>query len=137
MRRLAIALLLAGVMVVPGRTQTPAVLSGPTDDQIKLADVEVRRLVSLLRLEPGMSIADVGAGLGAWAVRFAQWTGTSGRVYATDIGKDGVPPEIVESEVGAVLKHVTTIPNWSPESVPDWVPKEIAPPFVAIFEKAK
>lgn len=227
MRRLAIALLLAGIMVVPGRTQTPAVLSGPTDDQIKLSDVEVRRLVPLLRLEPGMSIADVGAGLGAWAVRFAQWTGTSGRVFATDIGEEqltilrtvvakgalsnvmvikgaadstnlpagccdailmrnvfhyvtepaamirslaaslkpggrlaivdfpprpnstlpagvpanrggnGVPPEIVESEVGAVLTHVTTVPNWSPESVPDWVPKEIAPPFVAIFEKAK
>jgi hypothetical protein len=29
------------------------------------------------------------------------------------------------------------VPNWSPEAVPDWVPKDIAPPFVAIFEKAK
>jgi ubiquinone/menaquinone biosynthesis C-methylase UbiE len=227
MRRLAIALLLTGCTVGAGRAQAPVQLTGPTDDQIKLADIEVRRLVTLLRLEPGMSIADVGAGLGAWAMRFARWTGTSGRVFATDIdetpltilrtivakdalsnvtvitgaadstnlpaaccdailirnvfhyvtepaamirslaaslkpggrlaivdfpprpnstvppgvpanrGGNGVPPDVVESEVGAVLRHVTTVPNWSPEAVPDWVPKNIAPPFVVIFEKAK
>jgi ubiquinone/menaquinone biosynthesis C-methylase UbiE len=214
-------------MVVAGRAQTPVQPKGPTDDQIKLADVEVRRLVNLLRLEPGMIVADVGAGLGAWAMRFARWTGTSGHVYATEISEEalatlpavvareglsnvtvlngatdstnlpaeccdailtrnvyhyltepaamirsfaaalkpggrlavvdfpprpqttpppgvpanrgglGVPPEIVETEVGVLLRHVTTVPNWAPEGVPDWVPKEIAPPFVAIFEKAK
>ena len=162
-----------------------------------------------------MRIADVGAGLGAWAMRFAQRTGPSGHVFATDIepealrvlrlvvarerlsnmtviagatdstnlpagccdailtrnvfhyftepaamirsfaaalkpggrlaivdypprpGGVGVRPEVVEREVGAVLRHVTTVLNWSPEAVPDWVPKTIPPPFVAVFEKAK
>jgi ubiquinone/menaquinone biosynthesis C-methylase UbiE len=180
-----------------------------------------------MRLEPGMTIADVGAGLGAWSLRFAQWTGASGHVYATDIGDEqlsalralvsreklsnvtvlagaaastnlpagccdvillrnvfhyvtepaamirslaaslkpggrvaiadfpprpnttvppgvpanrggvGIPPEVVEREFVVLLKHVITVPNWAPEGVPAWVPKEIAPPFVAIFEKAR
>jgi len=214
-------------MAVASGAQAPVQLTGPTDEQIKLSDIEVRRLVSLLKLQPGMRIADVGAGLGAWTIQFARWTGTSGHVYATDIsdealsilpsvvareglsnvtiltgandstnlpaeccdailtrnvyhyliepaamnrsfaaalkpggrlavvdfpprpnttpppgvpanrGGQGVPPEIVEAEVGVVLRHVTTVPNWAPEGVPDWVPKTVAPPFVAIFEKVK
>jgi precorrin-6B methylase 2 len=227
MRRIAIALLLAGLVAVPARGQSVARPQGPTDEQIKLADIEVRRLVTLLRLEPGMTVADVGAGLGAWSVRFAQWTAAKGHVYATDIGEEqlevlravvarerlsnvtifagaaastnlpaaccdaillrnvfhyvtepaamirslaaslkpggrlaivdfpprpnsplpagvpanrggtGVPPEVVEQEIGVLLRHVTTVPNWAPEGVPSWVPPEIAPPYVAIFEKAR
>jgi hypothetical protein len=48
-----------------------------------------------------------------------------------------VPPEIVEREVGVLLDHVITVPDWSPESVPAWVPLEIGRPFVAIFEKSR
>ena len=86
-RRIAVALLLTSLVVVPGRGQSSAQPQGPTDEQITLSDIEVRRLVTLLRLEPGMTVADVGAGLGAWSLRFSQWTGRSGRVYATDIGE--------------------------------------------------
>jgi ubiquinone/menaquinone biosynthesis C-methylase UbiE len=88
MRCIAIALLLAGLVALPGRGQSSARLQGPTDEQITLADIEVRRLVRLLRLEPGMRVADVGAGLGAWSLRVSQWTGASGHVYATDIGEE-------------------------------------------------
>jgi ubiquinone/menaquinone biosynthesis C-methylase UbiE len=222
----AAALVLTVVVVVPAGGQTSAPMR-PPDEQLTLADAEVRRLVPLLRLERGMTIADVGAGLGAWTLHFAQWTGPSGHVYTTDIGEEqlvalralvererlsnvtiirgaagstnlpagccdailtrnvfhyltepdamirsfaeslkpggrlaivdfpprpnttppagvranrggqGVPPEVVESEVGALLRHVTTVPNWAPEGVPDWLPKDIAPSFVAIFEKAR
>jgi ubiquinone/menaquinone biosynthesis C-methylase UbiE len=38
-------------------------------------------------LKPGMTIADVGAGFGAWTTAFSKWTGASGRVYSTDIGE--------------------------------------------------
>jgi ubiquinone/menaquinone biosynthesis C-methylase UbiE len=48
--------------------------------------VEVPQLVQLLELEPGMAVADVGAGFGAWTIRFARWLGPQGRVYATDVG---------------------------------------------------
>jgi SAM-dependent methyltransferase len=90
MRCVVLALLFAGCVVVPGRVQPFAQLQlqRPTDEQIKIADIEVSRLVKLLRLEPGMRVADVGAGLGAWTLRFSQWTGATGHVYATDIGEE-------------------------------------------------
>jgi len=69
-------------------------LSGPaaaqqtalTEGQIKAAELEVPELARLFELQPGMTVADVGAGFGAWTVRFSRLVGPSGRVYATDIG---------------------------------------------------
>ena len=52
-------------------------------------------------------------------------------------GGTGIPPEVVKLELGVLFKHVTTVLNWAPEGVPAWLPKDIAPPFVAIFEKGK
>ena len=226
--RASVTLFLVLLAVHDGRSQAPAQILGPTDDQMRLSDIEVKRLVSMLRLEPGMTIADVGAGLGAWTLRFAQWTGTSGHVYATDIGEEqltalrtvpvknglsnvtvikgaanstnlpaeccdailvrnvfhyftepvaamigslaaslkpggrlaivdfsprpnsavppgvptnrggnGVPPEVVEAEVGMVLRHVTTVANWAPEGRPAGLPAAVLPSFAVVFEKAR
>jgi predicted methyltransferase len=60
--------------------------TGLTDDMIRSAEREVPQLVDLLELKPGMTVADVGAGFGAWTVRFARAVGPTGRVYATDLG---------------------------------------------------
>jgi ubiquinone/menaquinone biosynthesis C-methylase UbiE len=60
--------------------------TGLTDAQLKSAEIEVPQLVELLKLEPGMAVADVGAGFGAWTTRLAKWIGPAGRVYATEIG---------------------------------------------------
>ena len=60
---------------------------GLTEAMVKSAAIEVPRLVELLQLKPGMTVADVGAGFGAWTVAIGKWTGASGRVYATDIGE--------------------------------------------------
>jgi ubiquinone/menaquinone biosynthesis C-methylase UbiE len=57
-----------------------------TEGMIKSASAEVPELVKLLELQPGMTVADVGAGFGAWTVQFAKVLGPTGRVYATDIG---------------------------------------------------
>ena len=59
-----------------------------TDAQLKSAEVEVPRLVELLELKPGMTVADVGAGFGAWTMRLSRSLGPTGRVFATDIGAD-------------------------------------------------
>jgi hypothetical protein len=40
-------------------------------------------------------------------------------------------------EVGTVLMHVITVPDWSPESVPKDFPASIGRSYVAIFEKAR
>jgi ubiquinone/menaquinone biosynthesis C-methylase UbiE len=60
--------------------------TGLTEGQIKAAELEVPELARLFELKPGMTVADVGAGFGAWTVRFSKVVGPSGRVYATDIG---------------------------------------------------
>lgn len=189
-----------------------------TDAQITSAEVEVPLLVELLELKPGMTVADVGAGFGAWTMRLARELGPAGRVYATDVGAaqiaalrdvtrreqlnnvtviegavsssnlpalccdailirdayhhftepealikslaaslkpggrlvvidfpprpdsevpagvpanrrgHGVPPEIVQREVGAVLTHVRTVSSWSPASQP-------ASLFLLLFRK--
>ena len=71
---------LAGPAIVAQQTQL-------TEGQIKAAEIEVPQLVQLLELKPGMTVADVGAGFGAWTIRFSRYLGPAGRVYATDIGE--------------------------------------------------
>jgi precorrin-6B methylase 2 len=201
--------LLIAIAAVPLLLSAPvAQQGGLTDAQVRSAESEVPELVKLLALKPGMTVADVGAGFGAWTIGFARFVGMSGRVYATDIGEaqlaairayaakegltnvtvleggtdttnlppgccdailirdayhhltrpeaivrslaaalkpggrlavidfpprpnsgvpdgvpadrlgHGVPPEIVEREVGMVLTHERTIPNWAPNSQP-------------------
>ena len=53
--------------------------------EIKQAGADVPRLVDVLELEPGMAVADVGAGFGAMTMVLARRLGPSSRVYATDI----------------------------------------------------
>ena len=192
------------LLLVPSAAQQTEL----TDGQIKAAALEVPELVKLLALKPGMTVADVGAGFGAWTVRLAKVVGPSGHIYATDIGAaqlaalgdyakregfmnvtvlegaarttnlpalccdailmrdayhhltqpedivrslaaalkpngrlavidfpprpnsdvppgvpanrrgHGVPPEVVEREVGMMLTHVQTMPAWAPNSQP-------------------
>jgi ubiquinone/menaquinone biosynthesis C-methylase UbiE len=73
----ATALVIASVIAVETQGR------GGTD---RTADAEVPRLIELLELKPGMTVADIGAGSGAWTLRFARWLGPSGRVYTTEIG---------------------------------------------------
>jgi predicted methyltransferase len=82
MRRIAATLALAVLVCAPANAQQTAL----TEDQLKSAALEVPRLAELLELKPGMTIADVGAGFGAWTMQFARQVGSSGRVYATDVG---------------------------------------------------
>lgn len=53
------------------------------------ADREVfrrrRQILGALRLQPGQSVADVGAGTGAFTTSLARRVGTGGAVYAVDI----------------------------------------------------
>ena len=48
------------------------------------AELDAPRLVEVLELKPGMTVADVGAGFGAMTVVLGHWIG-SGRVFATEI----------------------------------------------------
>ena len=212
MRRVSVAIGLVMLLLGPAAAQQTQL----TEGQLKAAAHEMPHLVQLLELKPGMTVADVGAGFGAWTMEFAKVVGPSGRVYANDIGAaqlaalreaagkhpnvsviegaaqstnlpaaccdailvrdayhhltepdaivkslaaalkpggrlavidfpprsnsevpsgvpanrrgHGVPPDIVEREVGATLKHVRTIATWSPDSQP-------ASLFLVLFRK--
>lgn len=79
------ALLIVSIVLLFG-SWSVAQQSRLTDGQIKSAEIEVPLLVEVLSLTPGMMVADVGAGFGAWTRRLSRWIGPSGRVYATEIG---------------------------------------------------
>ena len=81
-RRLLIAVTLALLPFAPAAAQQTSL----TEGQLKAAELEMPELTKLLELKPGMTVADVGAGFGAWTMRFSKLVGPSGRVYATDIG---------------------------------------------------
>jgi cyclopropane fatty-acyl-phospholipid synthase-like methyltransferase len=82
MRSVAAALAVVLLLCTTGTAQQTAL----TDAQINSAEIEVPQLVELLELKPGMTVADIGAGFGAWTMRLARELGPSGRVYATDVG---------------------------------------------------
>jgi SAM-dependent methyltransferase len=71
------------------QAQAPAMLGqqGLNDGMVASAALEVPDLVKRLGLSPGMTVADIGAGFGAWTVAFGKYLGPGGRVYATDIGE--------------------------------------------------
>ena len=48
------------------------------------AELDAPKIVDVLELKPGMTMADVGSGGGAMTVVLGKWIGT-GRVFATDI----------------------------------------------------
>ena len=91
MRKFAIVpvfvLLLVASLVGQQTAAPPQGQQGLTDAMVKTAAIEVPRLIELLQLKPGMTIADVGAGFGAWTTAFSKWTGPSGRVFSTDVGE--------------------------------------------------
>ena len=69
---------------------------------------ELPRLKHVLTLEPGISVADVGAGKGELTVALAAEVGPSGRVYSTEI--DGKSLEQIRAAVAAArLANVTLV----------------------------
>ena len=109
MRRNLTIIALIGWLLAPAAAQQTAL----TDAQIQAAELELPELAKLLNLKPGMTVADVGAGFGAWTVRFAKFVGPAGRVYATDIGAAQLA-SLRDYTAREGLKNVTVI-----EGAPD------------------
>ena len=104
MTRLLTTLCLALVLMLPAAAQQTAL----TDAHLRSAEIELPELRTLLELKPGMTVADVGAGFGAWTMAFAREVGPKGRVYASDIGAPQLTAlrELVKKEG---LNNVTVI----------------------------
>jgi predicted methyltransferase len=79
-----------------------------TEGQIKSAELEIPQLIDVLGLKPGMTVADVGAGFGAWTTRLSRWIGPAGHVYASDIGAPQLA-QLRQSVEKEKLTNVTVI----------------------------
>ena len=82
MHRLAVLTFVIFALVTPARAQEPS--ANQIKQEREQAELDAPKLVDVLGLKPGMSVADIGTGGGAMAVVLGKWIGT-GRVYATDI----------------------------------------------------
>lgn len=69
---------------------------------------DLARLVDALALQPGMSVAEIGAGSGALTVLVAGHVGPNGRVYSTEVGDDQ-RDGIRRAAAAASLANVTVL----------------------------
>jgi ubiquinone/menaquinone biosynthesis C-methylase UbiE len=76
-------------------------IHGTTED-------EVERLATWLEIQPGMRVADLGAGDGTFALALAQRVGPSGRVFATELDDERLA-NIREAAREVGLSNITTI----------------------------
>jgi ubiquinone/menaquinone biosynthesis C-methylase UbiE len=53
--------------------------------------LQINRVMDMLGIEPGKSVADIGAGSGWFTVRAARRVTASGTVYAVDINPEAIP----------------------------------------------
>ena len=80
---------------------------------------EAARLIELLGLSPGASIADIGAGSGEMTVEIARQLGKGSRVFSTDINQDRLR-EIAAAVTAAELTNVTVLEGHADRSnLPD------------------
>ena len=59
--------------------------------------LQINRVMDILRIVPGKTVADIGAGSGWFTVRAAKRVGDSGTVYAVDINPDAI--RYIESRI--------------------------------------
>ena len=68
----------------------PAAYIASLDDPARDAYQKPDEVLKALALKPGEVVADIGAGSGYFALRFARAVGDTGRVYAVDVSPDMV-----------------------------------------------
>jgi predicted methyltransferase len=106
MRRLTVLVSLTLIV-----STLPAFARQPDAAQIKqereIAERQAPKLAEVLNLKPGMTVADIGSGGGAFTVVLGRWIG-AGQVFATDITANALRTtrEYAEREG---LKNVTVI----------------------------
>jgi ubiquinone/menaquinone biosynthesis C-methylase UbiE len=102
LRKLLATLFAVVILSVPDLpAQTPAPPSHPTstpytgdlsifEEPGRDKRLQIDRAMDLLRIKPGSTIADIGAGGGWFSVRAARRVGANGRVIAEDINPKGI-----------------------------------------------
>jgi cyclopropane fatty-acyl-phospholipid synthase-like methyltransferase len=109
LRFAGLAVLLATAPVAAQLGSRPAeewikTLDGPA----RVAGMKIDEVVSALKLQPGQTVADIGAGSGLFEVPLAKAVGPRGRVYAVEIDA-GFFPEIRRRAAAAQMTNVETV----------------------------
>ncbi len=105
----------------PASEEPPIILPHGTsgEDQlfspIRLAMLQPERVVDHLGIQPGMVVADIGAGYGVFTFPLADALKHTGQVYATDISRDAVADLNAKAASGG-YKNVTAV-KVEPEGV--------------------
>jgi len=103
---LAVVLMLANAAVVCAQTTAPAPATSPVQSRktsepyrgdLSIFDspgrdqrLQIERVMDILGISPGKTVADIGAGSGWFTVRAARRVTDSGKVYAVDINPEAV-----------------------------------------------
>lgn len=110
--RIPVVILLATILAVPLTAQLG---SRPAEEWIKTLDGPVRvaglkipEVVAAIKLQPGQTVADIGAGTGLFEVPLAQAVGPEGKVYAVEVDK-AFFPEIRKRVAAGGVKNVETV----------------------------
>lgn len=74
----------------------------------RVSTLKIGEIVAKLRLKPGETIADIGAGPGLFEVQLAKAVSPNGKVYAEDIDA-GFFPEIKKKAMEAHVNNVETV----------------------------
>lgn len=114
--RLGFACLVASVLAVAApRTSADQLSTRPAEEWMKtldrperLAGLHISEVVERLRLAPGNTVADLGAGTGAFSVAFGRTVAPGGTVYAVDID-DGFFPIIAQKATAVQVANVQTV----------------------------
>lgn len=69
---------------------------------------EAPRLAELLAIQPGMTVAEIGAGDGELTVEIARRLGADGRIYSTELDRDRLS-DIREAAARAQLSNVVVV----------------------------
>ncbi|HYN10588.1 MAG TPA: methyltransferase domain-containing protein [Vicinamibacterales bacterium] len=78
------------------------------DGPARVAGMKIDEIVTALKLQPGQTVADIGAGSGLLEVPLAKAVGPRGRVYAVEIDA-GFFPEIKKRAEAAQVANVETV----------------------------
>lgn len=60
------------------------------EDEKRAKNLQIERVMDILKITDGKTVADIGAGSGWFTVRAAKKVGESGKVYAVDINENAV-----------------------------------------------
>ncbi|MDE3156471.1 MAG: class I SAM-dependent methyltransferase [Acidobacteriota bacterium] len=88
MRKTVTGIVAAGLLVGAVVQAAPGQSREPREPRERASRLNVSRTVEALDLEPGMHVADIGAGAGLFARAMARVVGDDGLVYAVDTDPD-------------------------------------------------